>query len=359
MTFHAALWVISLLIVGQFAVVCWAFFGGESNRFKLQVSSPQPYDPSHFPGAGFEAPLPKDQPTSPVVLPDSPNPENVLPAPGISLPEPKPSIAERPEEPYRVVPAKGRINDPAIIQVVRQGVLLRKKGDTQGALTTLKEAEVLLPNKPRILHEIAVTYSMMGLRNKAIPYWQRVYEMGESGAGDYFAEADMELNTSEIPGELIPDGENILRIGDVVAKRDSIAATGERVFLRIPIHSLPNRPIEPGKVRPKVDFYDLVDGSKIEPALTQSQILWDWTSEPIDWQDSMAENWDVTYVRNNPASTSGPLPSNRKYYGYIIRLYYDNGLQDVVANPRTLIDFRPEKMDDHNPRLDNSLFGGR
>ena len=235
---------------------------------------------------------------------------------------------------------------------------MRKKGDTHGALMTLKELDMLIPNNPRIMHEIAVTYDLMQLGDKANMFWERVYAMGESGAGDYYALADMQLNTKEIDGELIPDGQYVLNVGDIVAKRDP-SGVGERIYIRVPINSLPNTAVDPSKVTVNIQFFDLIDGNRIEKTTNRTDIRWRWTSIPIDWKEQAPENWDVTYFRDDSAPGIEPISGGRRYYGYIVRLYYNNELQDVIANPRTLIDFRPEKVEEAPPILDNSLFPSR
>ena len=56
---------------------------------------------------------------------------------------------------------------------------------------------------------------------------------------------------------------------------------------------------------------------------------------------------DVTYFL--PTLTPGEVAAHgrRAYHGYVVRLYYQNKLQDVAAEPRDLLDFglptsRPE-----------------
>ncbi len=84
-------------------------------------------------------------------------------------------------------------------------------------------------------------------------------------------------------------------------------------------------------------------------------------TEPVDWKDSPQEEIiDFAYYR--PYSLDSETSGTRKFYGFVAQLFYDDEWQDLVAQPRTLIEeMRAIQEMDAMPdpggtRVENSLF---
>ena len=56
---------------------------------------------------------------------------------------------------------------------------------------------------------------------------------------------------------------------------------------------------------------------------------------PYDWKFG-TERIDVEYFLPTLTDEETALNGKREYYGYVVELYYQNVLQDFVANPRKL-----------------------
>ncbi|HMF81509.1 MAG TPA: protein kinase, partial [Candidatus Acidoferrum sp.] len=89
-------------------------------------------------------------------------------------------------------------------------------------------------------------------------------------------------------------------------------------------------------VRIKVDFYDLTKDNRLKP--TNAKVSYNWLSSARDWTDATPKFLAATYVR-----PKGQLPSSdeRRYGGFIVRVYFDGQLQDSRASPSDLLTLFP------------------
>jgi hypothetical protein len=74
-----------------------------------------------------------------------------------------------------------------------------------------------------------------------------------------------------------------------------------------------------------------------------------WRSENPDYKDPEEELLDVTF--NIPKIDDG---ANRKFFGYLVKLYYRDEIQDVLVEPRVLVELLSES--DDGRELDSTLF---
>src|SRR5215472_13964936 len=103
--------------------------------------------------------IPSPSPSaSPLTLPESPVEATV------QTPAPWPSLAD---------------------QLKREGIELRDRGDTTNAIERLKEALDSEPDNAAILAELAKTYDLMQLRDRANEIWRKLQEMGPSAGAAY------------------------------------------------------------------------------------------------------------------------------------------------------------------------------
>src|SRR5437867_6135561 len=85
-------------------------------------------------------------------------------------------------------------------------------------------------------------------------------------------------------------------------------------------------------VRIKVDFYDLTKDNKMKP--TNAQVNYNWLTSARDWTDATPKFLVATYVR---PKNKRPSPDERRYGGFIVRVYFDGQLQDSRASPPELL----------------------
>jgi len=116
------------------------------------------------------------------------------------------------------------------------------------------------------------------------------------------------------------------------------------------------------KVKILVEFYDMVGDKDIK--LTNADVNYEWLTSKHDWTQTNPEVLSVRYLRPKTAGASSdsslseaaaavrpgqkgrgkgsaPNSGQRKYLGYIIRVYYDDDLQAVQAEPSRLLQLFP------------------
>jgi len=251
--------------------------------------------------------------------------------------------------------------DPAAVarasQIVSQADKNYRVGDFEGSLILLKEAEAILPNDPSIQFRLGQVHE--NLNNKAeafIAFEQSVKNPGLPPEIRREAEQKMAFITESLSATPVTPGtsgapatgaaasaafrENSglqpgSTLGIVSAKlRDS--RTGAK-SLRIALKAREGTAIDARKMNVHVFFYEQdING---EVLLTEAQPGTQWISPPIDWAEAEPELLDVEYplpdggLAGSSADRGAP---GRKYHGYIVGVYYDSELQDVVSEPGQL-----------------------
>jgi serine/threonine-protein kinase len=89
-------------------------------------------------------------------------------------------------------------------------------------------------------------------------------------------------------------------------------------------------------VRISVSFYDLTKDNRMRP--TNAQVGYNWLTSARDWTDATPKFLAATYVRSK---TQMPSSDERRYGGFIVRVYFDGQLQDSRANPPDLLTLFP------------------
>ncbi|HXA09708.1 MAG TPA: tetratricopeptide repeat protein [Chthoniobacterales bacterium] len=266
----------------------------------------------------------------------------------------------------------------------------RDRGDTTNAIAKLQQATALDPGNPEILAELALTYESMQLFDRSNEVWRRLQSLGPA-VGPLYELAEVKLrvgvpaqsnalraNGSTAPPGAppsdaagIPDG-STFGISEVTLKTEPEPDAETKLLLRVGVKARPDTPIDHTKVKIQVFFYDTVNNDQV--VLTNADVSYEWVTPGHDWADTGTEVLDVTYLRpkrNEPApgtalanqpvevpdsvekaklaarkpsppallppSESGP----RAYLGYIVRVYYQDQLQAVRAEPARLLNLFP------------------
>jgi hypothetical protein len=263
--------------------------------------------------------------------------------------------------------------DPEVAELLQTVAQLRAGGETEGLMELLKAAEGMDQNHPAVLKEFALTYEQMGLTEKAREYWERIVGLGEAVSGMFYGLAQQRLERlgAGAPSAVFPAGPaailtepNVvggmplgagnemttakvtseagaaLGVGGCKVVRDLAVAKGDKRTLRIPIVRVGASPIEPEAVNVDVFFYDRVNGTQVEPTRADPPVS-SWVASPVDWSGEGMELLDVTYFLP-PMSAQEELDHGRRdFHGYLVKLYYKDRLQAVVAEPRELLEESP------------------
>src|SRR5436190_3248222 len=292
--------------------------------------------------------------------------------------------APRAAQPSVAPPAAVTSPAPSIVdQLLREGKEFRERGDTTNALARFQEALDSEPDNTGVLEEMAQTYESMQLFDRANDLWRRIKQISPSDSETYaFADrrlkvgvpaaAPMEPASANPENDIAPrkdvggnpDGP-IMGISEVKTKETPDPEAETNLTLEIGIKKQPGAAIDHDKVKILVFLYDIVNDKDIK--LTDADVNNEWLTPKHDWSDTNPEVLLVRYVR---AKTGGALSESslseaaakvrpgqkgrssrssgdigqRKYLGYIVRVYYDDDLQAVQAEPsRLLQQFPPSK----------------
>ncbi|MBL9150959.1 MAG: hypothetical protein JNK37_00655 [Verrucomicrobiales bacterium] len=405
-TFTSALWVLGTLAVLQVAMAGWAILTRPSQPAPepaplaagppvppppAQIQMPtvypaKPYLPSAEPPPAPEpqtAPLSQtvDVPPSPGVA-APPNPplgadfspsvttgavppmaappalgESLLPGPRYAGAETVPPLSTLLTEAALAAPPALGIPDPEVAAMVDTGAELRSSGNMQGSLDSLRQAEALLPEHPRVLSEIAATYDQLGLDRKSTLYWERVRDLGADKAGAWHPIALGELSGHRAGGAKRPP---VLKLGKIETLHDPAIreGQGERVVLSVSILADPASRPSASEMSMLVYFYDLVNGEKTEASTADT--AQQFVSKPYDWASEGSERIEVIYHQPVFTPEQKRELGERAFYGYIVELYYRDELQDTAAFPPDLKNLNPGStptpMSEPPLGPDNSLF---
>jgi hypothetical protein len=344
-SFHVALGIILVLGIAEIFLATSYYVGrARANRVSTQAVATTIARPA---AASASSPAPAAQPSIP---------------PPAAMSTPPPSIVE---------------------QLLREGKEFQERGDTTNALARLQEALDSEPDNTGVLEEMAQTYESMQLFDRANDVWRRIKQISPSDSATY-ALADRRLKVgvptaaTVEPGGANPETETaprkdiggnadgpVMGISDVKTKETSDPEAETNLALEIGIKKQPGAVVDHNKVKILVFLYDVVNNKDVK--LTDADVSNEWLTPKHDWSDTNPEVLLVRYVR---AKAGGALsesslseaaakvrpgqkgrgskgaadPGQRKYLGYIVRVYYDDDLQAVQAEPaRLLQQFPPSK----------------
>ena len=120
------------------------------------------------------------------------------------------ATAHTPAPPWPSLVDQTPVSWPSLVdQLKREGIELRDQGDTTNAIERLKEALDSEPNNAAVLSELAKTYDVLQLHDRANEIWRKLQEMGPSAGAAYeLADRRLKLGAptpAEAPMPTAPD----------------------------------------------------------------------------------------------------------------------------------------------------------
>jgi tetratricopeptide (TPR) repeat protein len=267
-------------------------------------------------------------------------------------------------------------------RLLKEATELSNRGDTVNALNRLQQAAEKDPKNAQVLAEMAKIYESTQNFDRSNEMWRKVQEIGAS-AGALYELADAKLKRGAVatpapaqatPAEAatllgssegIPDG-STFGVSEVIATETPDSDAETNLMLRIAVKKRPSTVVDHTKVKIQVFFYDTVDDKDIK--LTDADVNYEWLTPNHDWAQANPEVLAVTYVRPknkalsqeaalsaaaaavNPNKKGRPIKpmttdtseaGRRRYLGYIVRIYYNDKLQAVRADPTKLLNLFP------------------
>jgi hypothetical protein len=224
-------------------------------------------------------------------------------------------------------------------ELVERSRAAAAKGETDAALSLLEDAEAQVPQQPAALAEIAVQLEKCAAPARAVKLWERIHQFGIS-AGVYYSAADAKLSllyaraAESGAAESVPGlgKNNPLRFGKLALKELARSTGARRLFaLSVPLQKTAEQEIKVKDVSIQVLFYDQINGHTLER--TNATRNWKWSSAPVDWLDENVETLEIEYRQGAPLK---PTAEERRYFGYVASLYYQDKLVDSKSEPPRL-----------------------
>lgn len=276
-------------------------------------------------------------------------------------------------------------------RLLKEATELTNRGDTVNALNRLQQAAERDPKNAQVLAEMAKIYESTQNFERSNEMWRKVQEIGVSAGALYeLAEAKLKHGSVATPApappqatpveafsfagaEGIPDG-STFGVSEVMATETPDNDSETNLMLRIAVKKRPNTVVDHTKVKIQVYFYDTVDDKDIK--LTDADVNYEWLTPNHDWIQTNPEVLAVTYVRPknralsqeaalsaaaaavNPSKKGKPAKpitsdssgsGRRQYLGYIVRIYYNDKLQAVRAEPTKLLTLFPPPSTTSSP----------
>ena len=346
-TFIVAISLLGCVAIAQLGALVWAF------ALRSQMPPSKIAIPKDANGAPLTATVRLNTPPPFVAPPDADFSANPFTAD-----DPAGSTAAAPPKPQPLTARAFSQSDPdqlaRVREAIAQGKLLRDRGDMGTALTRFREAAAMDARSPEAIFEIAVTYEKMQLLDRAAEQWRRIYEMGES-AGPYYTAAEARLNqvkdaalrdamkdlsTTPAPHEEGIGTGKVLGLLDITTDDQTDRSVEKRLTVHIPVKARARQKIDVRDLTIQVLFYDSVDSQNL--VQTTANVSSRWTTAPADWADTDTETLEVSYELPLPDPRASRRES-RKYFGYLVRVYYKGELQASAGEPEKLVQqFPPE-----------------
>ncbi len=225
--------------------------------------------------------------------------------------------------------------DQEVLEIIEIGVALRKKGETLKSLRKLREAKEISPQNPRVMWELYLTYESMSLLQKAENELTKIMNLGEDRGGEYYQIIKLK-KSSDGRSDKKKDS-TIFSFGSMRTSTKSQKEKGESVNVKMEIIYSINEPIDPKDISLVVDFYDLVNGRKVEKTRADPPSA-TWITKPINWQTSNIEIVNWNYYMPQLSQEDIKNFGNRSYHGFVARLYYKDIIQDIYSEPRILLE---------------------
>ncbi len=347
-TYSIALYLVGFVLLAQLVALISVFYFRRVVNIDLSAPPLQPINPPVVAVTDTPSQPVAPAPIQPVTPPDRITP--VVPNPGRLAVNSVQDVAQR---------VKALNEESARFQL---------QGDMRLAALALFKAESLDPKDTVTLVNLARLSALEKDNEKARVYWQRVVDLGP-GIGEAYTQAREQLevidarnprpadntavttfssSAAPIPAMTFPTvsrpAANTVQRALYVDRIEKNVATptasgwGNDVTLRVVIGSgtVPGGGnIQPGKVDIKLYFYDQQTGGAIVPSKATLRVNFLGTRQT--WANGQQE----TLLANYQLSPEQARLYNQKYYGYMLRIYYDGKLQDEKAEPENLLKFFP------------------
>lgn len=255
-------------------------------------------------------------------------------APSIVSPVPPPPIITAAEAPPLPAPnpvTAPLVADPRSERLLKEARQARVLGDMDVAIMKLEDALTQSPEDPSIHYELGLVHELMGVFDVAAAHYEKVFQMGVSGAGSLYPLAAAKLRDGFAQNEALIGK---LALGRVRIFKDPNPEDGERVILTIPVQKAPAEDIDVRQILVSVIFFNRTSKGEIVQLEDKSWVTEKWPEE-FDWVGG-EESLRMTYTIPDQDHSTSHLFGERHYYGQVVTLLYNGEILDVQAWPPSL-----------------------
>lgn len=269
----------------------------------------------------------------------------------VPAPASEPSLADLPPvaaqpiktiatpEPLRLEPAipptplkVPQVADPWSERMVNEAREARVAGDMGRAIVKLQEALAKSPDDAGVHYELGLVHEQMGVFDLAAAHYEKVFQMGATGAGALYAMAAAKLRDGfETPDAMLGK----LSLGRVRIFKNPNHASGKQVILTVPVQKSPTEEIDITQIAVEVIFFNRTSKGEIVQLQDKSWVTEQWMSLPFDWVGG-EESLRMTYTVPRADHETEQLFGGNTYYGQVVSLTYAGEVLDVQAWPRDL-----------------------
>jgi tetratricopeptide (TPR) repeat protein len=264
----------------------------------------------------------------------------IVRVPSGAAPSTEPSVVSRPPVPPAPVAPEipptpltvPQVADPRSERMVNEAREARVAGDMGRAIMKLEEAMAQSPEDPSVHYELGLVHEQMGVFDTAASHYEKVFQMGVTGAGSLYQKAAEKLRDGfEQPDAMLGK----MSLGRVRIFNNPNHEGGQRVILTIPVQKSPADEIDVAEIAVSVNFFNRTTKGEIIQLEEPSWVTEQWVTLPFDWAGG-EESLRMTYTIPPQDQQTEHLFGGRKYYGQVVSLLYKGEVLDVQAWPRDL-----------------------
>lgn len=250
----------------------------------------------------------------------------------VSRPPVAPPVPSAQPLPAPTPVATPSVADPRSERMVTEARQARVAGDMGVAIMKLENALTQSPDDPTVHYELGLVHEQMGVFDVAAAHYEKVFQMGVSGAGALYELAAAKLRDGfDQPDAMLGK----LSLGRIRVFPPQTDENGQSVILTIPVQKAPGEDIEVEQISVSVTFFNRTSKGEIVPRDDTCTVTDQWVTMPFDWAGG-EENLRMTYVIPPQDRQTEHLFGERKYYGQVVTLLYNGEVMDVQASPRDL-----------------------
>jgi hypothetical protein len=226
------------------------------------------------------------------------------------------------------------IADPRTERLVQEAREARVAGDMGRAVMKLEEAQTQSPDDPNVHYELGAVHEQMGVFDTAASHYEKVFQLGISGAGSLYELAAGKLREGfEQPEAMLGK----LSLGRVRIFNNPNHEGGQQVILTVPVLKAPGEEVEISEIAVAVTFFNKNNKGDIIQLEDNSWVTGrdNWVTGDFDWSGG-EEDLRMTYTIPRQDTQTEHLFGGRTYYGQVVTLSYKGEVLDVQAWPRDL-----------------------